>query len=300
MIARVEAPAIALATCREVPGLLDEEGELLRATLAARGARVDPAVWDDAGVDWAGYDLVVVRSTWDYPRRVAEFLAWSRRVAAVTALLNGPEPLGWSADKHYLAELAAAGVPIVPSAFLEPGAEGSHGFLDVEHVVKPTISAGSRDTLRLGPDDHDRSRAHARALLDAGRSVLVQPYLEEVDTVGETAVVAIDGVVSHAARKGALLSAGADLVEGLFAEEQMSACEVTVAEREVTDTVLGFLAERFPTAGPLLYARVDLLPSLDGPLVLECELAEPSLFLPYADGAADRFADAILARLPST
>ena len=36
--------------------------------LAARGVDASPAVWDDDGVDWAHFDLVVVRSTWDYPK----------------------------------------------------------------------------------------------------------------------------------------------------------------------------------------------------------------------------------------
>jgi hypothetical protein len=276
---------IALATCREVPGLLDEEGELLRDAVIARGVPCEPAVWDDDRVDWARYDLVVVRSTWDYPARRDAFLAWARSLRRVE---NDASTLAWTTDKHYLAELSA---PTVPSAFLEPGDDpaSGHPFDDVEHVVKPAVSAGSRDTLRVGPGE---GADHARRLLDAGRSVLVQPYLAEVDRVGETAVVAIDGVISHAVRKGAILTAGAGLVEGLYAEEDISAREPSPAERAVAEQVLAGLARP-------LYARVDLLPTVDGPVVLECELAEPSLFLQYAPGAVDRLADAILRRSPT-
>ncbi|MEJ2861267.1 ATP-grasp domain-containing protein [Actinomycetospora flava] len=283
---------VALATSREVPGLLDDEGRLLQERLRALGVDAEPAVWDDEHVAWASYDLVVVRSTWDYPARHAAFLAWADAVSRVTALHNPAPVLAWTTDKHYLLELAAAGLPVVPSAVLEPGHDpAAHPYRDVEHVVKPCVSAGSRDTLRCGPDEGTRSADHVAALLDAGRSVLVQPYLAAVDEVGETAVVAIDGVPSHAVRKAAILAPGGGLVEGLFAEEDISAREPSPVESAVAARVLEHLGT------PLLYARVDLLPGPEGPQVLEVELAEPSLFLDHAPGAADRLADAVVRRL---
>jgi glutathione synthase/RimK-type ligase-like ATP-grasp enzyme len=289
-------PRVALATCREVPGLLDDEGRLLQERLRARGVDAEPAVWDDADVAWSAFDLVVVRSTWDYPAHHDAFVAWAEAVGRVTALHNPAPVLAWSTDKHYLLELADAGLPVVPSAVVEPGDDpAAHPYGGVEHVVKPCVSAGSRDTLRCGADETERSAAHVRALLDAGRSVLVQPYLAAVDEVGETAVVAIDGTPSHAVRKGALLASGGGLVDGLFAAEDISAREPSPAEWAVAEQVLGHLAHHL--SGPLLYARVDLLPGPDGPQVLEVELAEPSLFLDHAPGAADRLADAVVRRL---
>ena len=289
-------PRIALATSREVPGLLDDEGVLLRDRLRARGLDAGPAVWDDPDVAWDGYDLVLVRSTWDYALRRTAFLAWAAEVAGRTRLHNPPAVLAWSTDKHYLLELADAGLPVVPSAIVEPGDDpGRHPFRGVEHVVKPCVSAGSKDTLRCGADEADRSSGHARALLDAGRPVLVQPYLAAVDEVGETAVVAIDGVASHAVRKGPLLARGAGLVDGLFAAEDITARDPSPAETEVAARVLEHVTGRAGRAP--LYARVDLLPGPDGPLVLEVELAEPSLFLEHADGAADRLAAAVARRL---
>ncbi|MFY0406688.1 ATP-grasp domain-containing protein [Solicola sp. PLA-1-18] len=282
---------IALATAREVADL-DDEGKLLASALRERGADVTAAVWDDAGVDWSGFDLVVVRSTWDYATRVAEFLAWAEDVEAVTGLANPLPLLRWTTDKHYLLDLADAGVPIVPSEFLEPGDDPTHGLLDVEHVVKPAVSAGSKDTLLLGAHEADRSRAHAARLLDEGRSVLVQPYVAEVDEAGETAVVTVDGDASHAIRKGAILQRGGDLVEGLFAPEDITAREPSDDEVAVAERALAAV----PGGVTPLYARVDLLPTPDGPVVLELEMAEPSLFLGFADGAADRLADAVLRR----
>lgn len=285
---------IGVATAADVPDL-DDEGRLLLAELRARGATVEPAVWD-ADVDWSAYDLVVVRSTWDYAERLPEFLAWADRTSAATTLLNPADVLRWNTDKRYLAELERAGIAIVPTQFLVPGEGPDHRYEDVEHVVKPVVSAGSRDTLRLGDHEVERSREHAGRLLAAGRPVMVQPYLHEVDEHGETAMLYVDGVLSHTMRKGPLLTPGMDLVTGLFAEEEMSPRDPSPAERELADAVLAALPGHLPA--DLLYARVDLLPSPDGPRLLELELTEPSLFLDHHPPAVAALADAILRRLP--
>lgn len=285
-------PRVALATAGEVPDL-DDEGRLLLGALRERGVDAHPAVWDDEGQDWAAYDLVLVRSTWDYAERVGDFLDWAARVASVTRLHNSLAHLRWTTDKHYLDELAAAGVPVVPSLFLEPDDGPDHRWLTVEHVVKPAVSAGSRSTIRVGDDDAERSLAHVRSLQAQGRSVLLQPYLPEVDTAGETAVVLLGDAVSHAIRKGPLLQRGAGPVEGLFAEEEISAREPSAEELRVAARAMEVVAGLGPTA----YARVDLLPTSDGPLVLEVELAEPSLFLDTAPGSAVRLADVVVAGL---
>ena len=282
---------IALATAREVAGL-DAEGQLLAAALRERGADVTAAVWDDPGVEWARFDLVVVRSTWDYATRVTEFLAWAEQVASRSRIENPLPLLRWTTDKHYLLDLERSGVPVVPSAFLEPGHDPAHALLGVEHVAKPAVSAGSKDTLRLGPEEQARSRAHVRSLLGQGRSVLLQPYLADVDEAGETAMVFLDGRFSHAVRKGALLQPGADLVAGMFAEEDIRPRDASPVEHSVADRAMRAL----PVTEPPLYARVDLLPTAEGPVVLELELAEPSLFLDHVPGSVERMAAAVLAR----
>ena len=284
---------IALASCAELPAL-DEEGQLLLAALRARGAKADPVVWDDDSADWAEYDLVVVRGTWDYVPQLERFLAWTGHVAEVSRLLNPAGVIRWNTDKRYLADLDRAGVPVVPTQFLEPGDGPDHRFGDVEHVVKPVVSAGSRDTLRLSPADAGRGLAHAAALLDAGRSVMVQPYLHEVDEHGETALLHLDGHFSHAMRKGPLLAPGMELVEDLYAEEEMSVREPSAAEREVAAAALAALPDGL--GEDLLYARVDLLPSPDGPRLLELELTEPSLFLDHHPPGVEALADAVLRR----
>ncbi len=282
-------PRIAIATASELPHL-DEDGPLLLDALARVAVDAEPTVWDDASVDWSGFDAVVVRSTWDYAPRRDAFVAWAHHVEAATRLLNPAAIIQWNTDKRYLGELAAAGIPTVPTRFVAPGdAVALPG--EGEFVVKPTVSAGSRDTARYDAAEHERARAHVAALHEAGRTAMVQPYLDAVDVAGETALLFIGGAFSHAIRKGPLLLPGEGFVEGLFAPEE-------IAPREAREEELA-LAQRVLAAAPgggeqLLYARVDLLPGPDGaPVLIELEVTEPSLFLEHAQGAADRLAAAI-------
>ncbi len=289
---------IALATAAEFPDL-DEDGPVLLAALAEEGIEAEPAVWSDPRVDWSAYDLVVVRSTWDYQDRHAEYLDWARRVAAATTLANSAEVLAWNTDKTYLRTLQQAGLPVVPTDWLEPG--DAFVVPEVgEYVVKPAVSAGSRDTNRYRSGDHDElAVAHATALLAAGRTVMVQPYLSQVDTYGETAMFFFGGAFSHAVRKGPLLTPAMELVSDAYKPETIEPREPTEAERDTAEQILDALAQVSPASRDLLvYSRVDLVPGPgDAPVLLELELTEPSMFLVH-DGtggtaSAQRFAAAI-------
>ena len=289
-------PHVLLASCAQARGLDDDEPLLLGA-LADAGATAAAADWADPTVDWAAADAVVVRSTWDYAPRRDEFLGWARRVEAVTPLHNPAAVLGWNTDKRYLAELAADGLAVVPTAWAaEPGElSAALGAWDGDVVVKPAVSAGARDTARFAAAEREAAGALAGRILDSGRAVMVQPYLTRLDGEGETGLVYLDGAYSHAFGKGALL-AGEPLGPGLFATETITARTATSAQRTVGDAVLAAVCERFGAVP--LYARVDLVPGEDGaPRVLEVELTEPSLNLPVAPGAAQRLAAAITARL---
>jgi len=272
-------PRVALVTCRAARGL-DEDMPPLLAAFDAVGASAEIVDWDDGEVDWARFDLALLRSAWDYTERLPQFLAWVERTAASTLLLNPPPVVRWNSDKHYLRDLSRAGVPVVPTTFIDS---------------KPAVGAGSRDARRHARADLDEIRAHLRPLLAAGRSMMLQPYLESVDREGETALIFIDGGFSHAIRKGPLLPSGAPSTTGLFAPEEITpripgADELAVAERAVAQVPVG----------GLLYARVDLIRDVAGhPRVLELEITEPSLFFAYSD-AAPRFVAAALARLAAS
>ena len=276
--------AVALATCAEVPEL-DEDGPALVAALRERGLEPAAALWDDPAVDWARFELVILRSTWDYAERRDEFLAWIERLPRV---LNPPAVVRWNTDKAYLGELAAAGVPVVPTAFVEPG--GALEPPPSRFVVKPRISAGGRNAASYEAHELELARRHLESLHAAGRAAMVQPYLEGVDVVGEAALVWLGGRYSHAVTKSALLRPGQAPGTELFLTETIAAREASPAERDTAERALAALPFG---RHALAYARVDLLPAADGPVVLEVELAEPSLFLGYEPAAADRFAHAI-------
>jgi len=222
-----------------------------------------------------------VRTTWDYAGRRDEFLAWA---AAVPRLLNPADVLTWNTDKRYLHELEAQGIPIVPTTWLSPG----DAFTPPGHayVVKPTVSAGARNAAAYAAG----APSHAGELLAAGRHVMVQPYIDGIDDQGETSLLFFDGRFSHAARKSAILTPGAGVRNDIDSRAFVTPAEATAQELALAEQVLAAVQH------DLLYARVDLLP---GPVLIELEVTEPSLFLRHGPGSAQRFARAVSARLRS-
>lgn len=297
----------ALATCTALPhGDPDDAG--LQAALAAHGVSAEWIAWDDPATDWAAFDLVVVRSPWDYPGRREEFIAWA---AGVPRIANPAAVLAWNTDKLYLDEMAAAGLPTVPTVFVAPGeapaADVVPGFGGgdggpAEVVVKPTVSAGARGAGRF--TTAAGARAHIATLHAEGATAMVQPYLPSVDGAGETGLLSFGGEFSHAFRKAAILRepgvatiidpvGGLPAAAAMFAKETITPREPDPEQHAVAAEILAFLAERF--GGELAYARIDLVPGPDGsPLLMEAELTEPSLYFGLAEGSVERFA-AVLA-----
>jgi hypothetical protein len=271
---------------------VDEDHAPLAAALEALGFVVEAPSWDDPQVDWRRYALVLPRATWNYTNDYPKFLRWLRQVAADSWLLNDEATIRWSTNKRYLLELAAAGLPSVAttvSASDEPWSPPAA----TEYVVKPAVGAGSRGARRFLASDERAARAHAAALHAEGREVITQPYLEDVDTYGETAMVYFEGRFSHSVRKGPLLTLAHSKDPDLFLAEKMTVRDASSGERALADRVLAWLAPRNP-----LYARVDLIRDGEGtPCILELELAEPSLFFNLAPGSASRLAAAIQLRL---
>lgn len=248
---------------------LDEDLPPLLAALPGSEA----VVWDDPSVRWDSYDLAVVRSTWDYVPRRDEFLAWAERVPR----LRNPAPiLRWNTDKRYLRDFG--GLPVVPTHFVEPGDPVEIPF-DGEVVVKPAIGAGAKDAARHAT--RESAAAHVRRL---GRTAMVQPYVREIEKHGEIGLIYVGGEFSHAMFKGPILRPDVKFVDGLYAAEEIRPRVPTREERALAEKIL----ERVP--GRVLYARIDLVP---GPMLLELEVTEPSLFHATAPGSAERFARAI-------
>lgn len=276
---------LCLVTCRAAERLDTDLpllcGELPEAVVVA---------WDDAAVDWSTFDVVVIRSTWDYHTRRHEFLEWATGVAAVAELWNPLSVIEWNTDKRYLATLSDEGVPIVPTTFLDAAEPIDPALLEGDVVVKPSVGAGSIGVFR---SDGDRSSAlrHVERLHAVGLTAMIQPYVSAVDDEGETGLVYLGGEFSHAFRKGPILANPVEFEGGLMAVETSEAHVATNRERALGDSVIALLPE---TA----YARVDLLPGPDGPSLLEVELTEPSLFLHHDPGAPARAASAFRNLLP--
>lgn len=277
---------------------LDEDLPPLLEAAGAVDLTVSVVDWHDDAVDWAGFELALVRSTWDYSDRRREFLDWAQRVDGLTRLVNPAPVLAWNTDKAYLAQLAAEGVAVVPTLVIRPG-DDDPADLDWpagEVVVKPAVSAGSRDTARYAAARRGRAVDHARSLLDADRAVVVQPYLGSVDHRGETALILLGGEYSHSICKGPLLREGDAPSRALFAPEHITARAAAPDELDAGRAVLDAMGRLAPLAGvrfPLAYVRVDLVRDDDGrPLVLEVEATEPSLFFEHQPAAAGRLLDA--------
>ena len=249
---------IALVTWRGLPELAADD-RLLRDALVRSGADARAVVWDDPDVDWRAFDAIVIRSTWDYHKRVDEFRAWIDSMDGLP-LWNPPAVLRRNLHKSYLLELQAQGVNIVPTLLVPRG----QGF-----IVKPAVSATAFRTERHETDC----------------DVLVQPFVPEIVDDGELSFVFFAGRFSHAVRKR--VASGEFRVQSDFggtAERFDAPPELIEQAGEITN----MLGEQW------LYARVDCVVR-DGRLMLmELEATEPSLFLDEA--AAERFADAITLR----
>jgi glutathione synthase/RimK-type ligase-like ATP-grasp enzyme len=270
---------------------VDPDLPLAAPALEAAGLRVDLARWDDPVVAWDDYDLAVVRCCWDYSWRRTEFLAWA---ASVPRLRNPVEVLSWNTDKTYLRDLERSGLPVVPTVW-DPTSAAQLPDAD-EWVVKPSVSAGSRDTARWATADD--AVQHASQLRAAGRTAMVQPYLPSVDHAGETAMLFLGGLFSHAVRKGPLLGRGEGVRQDRASRGDVRAVEPTPQQRAVAQGVFDAVPDLVPGAAPVLYARVDLVADSAGrPVLLELELAEPSLFLPEAPAAVPSLVHAVETQL---
>jgi hypothetical protein len=291
---------VAVACCRRTTTAAfddlypDFDAPLLCQALVELGASPTLVSWDDPRVDWSSFARVVISSTWDSVDHPVEYLAWARRVSEVSQLLNSVGVIEWNIDKKHQRDLAESGVPIVPTAWVEPGQRWEPP--PFEFVVKPAISAGGRETVRYraGAGDAAEACAHVQRLQEAGKTVMVQEYLRSVDVDGEIDLVFIDGSFSHAVHKLPALHLGEGVVDEPWTRMAWSGVILPNPEQlAVAVTAMSFVRERFHRR--LTYGRIDLVNDHQGdPVVLEAELIDPNLSLDMAPRAAHSLASAIL------
>lgn len=318
-------PTIAFVTDAAHPTL--HPGDTLAArALTAHGAEVLPVRWDDPAVAWGRFDLISLRTPWDYYRREGEFRAWLSQLAPLGARVKNPVPLvRWNMDKRYLADLARLGVPLPRTCWLSPAPQGETGApglsisgpdkLDAarfgsieglslaevleasgldEVVIKPSVSGNAYQTFRS-----NRAQAaadNARFLAQAQQMpLLVQAFVPEI-TRGEWSLIYFappggPAIHSHTIRKHP--ATGDFRVQSDYGGRVTPETPPALVEEVARRT----LAALPPLAEGWHYARVDLVESAQGPVLMELEMIEPELFFPYEEGAAARFADTLRAHL---
>ena len=280
---------IAYVSCKDLPEPDIDESPLVEG-LRAAGHDASVAGWDDDSVDWSRFDAILIRATWNYAWNLDAFRAWLGRVNAQTTLINPIATLEWNLHKGYLDELMRAGVPIVPTLFFETQQPASVASLCADRgwsriVIKPTVSAGSFGTrafdLRKG--ESDEAQAFFNEMIGR-REMMIQRYIPSVDSVGETALIVIDGQLTHAIEKRPRFD---DQDEQVHLRESISQEMRLIADQVVTAANMDHL-----------YARVDVIPDDDGSLMLsELEMLEPSLFFPFCDHAVEVFVRGVERRM---
>lgn len=287
-------PSVAFVTTTPEPIEYDADRPFLDRAAARLEIDTQWVSWRDPDVDWSRFDAVLIHSTWDYHEARDDFVHWAERVGAESRLHNPAPIVEWNSHKGYLIELDRWGVPTVPTVVVRADApESVASIASIAQraswdrlVLKPAIGAGALGASRWGADDPGAQEALTE-LLAAG-DVLVQPYLSEIEH-GETSVLVLGGEVTHAVGK---VPAGGDFRVQLHHGGRERQVDPTDAEVELALRAVDVVGRE---VAPVSYARVDCV-TVDGrPRLMELEVLEPSLFLPFAsEGAVDRLLAAIV------
>lgn len=298
-------PRLNLVTCAEFPNLQSDDEGLLDA-LSDRG--LDPHVvrWDDKSVDWSDSAAQVTRSVRDYPHRRKEYLQWAH---SVPRLLNHADIQEWNSDKHYLQELQKLGLKVVPTTWIEPDRGLSkhqvHSRFPAsgDFVVKPAVSSGGRDMGRYTANTvshRQKALAQAMDLLASGETVMVQRYIDEVDEHGEMSLVYINGLMSHAVKKRAMLHPAETREDEIYDEVILSQAGTEREWRwgeEIRRALHAYVRSRMGRDEQFLFNRIDIIEDgKGGYYVMEVSLVDALLYLKDTEGALDTFADGIAVR----
>lgn len=278
---------IYIATSSEhVDGI--SEDAMLRDCIEQVGHPCEIAPWDEWDVELSATDICVIRSTWNYTRTLAHFLTWCQRVSETAHLINSLDIIRWNSRKSYLSTLAASGVPVLPTRYINAGTpcdleEVRKGFGCHQIVIKPLIGAGARG-LSVYPSDLPNLRYSGTRQAKWPHDVMIQPLAPSVRTNGEWSLIYILGELQHAVQK---IPAMGDI-------RSQPEYNSTVVRADPPVAVLN-TAGAAVSAGPSsTYARIDVLQNTaTSSILMEAEYIEPQLFLPEAPETALAFAKAL-------
>ncbi len=290
-----------------VYGIVDRETTYLIEALKRRGVQSSVEAWDDPSVDWSRYDLSVNRTTSNYMLDPRKYLDWARRAEKETVIWNPRGVLEWNYHKGYLLKLQKEGVPVPPTIMInqdseEPLSRHLEGLDWGEFVVKPAVTAGSFG-LRRYKDASPEAEAHFRRLNREGYvqvapdgteyhcppcDTIVQEYQPEIEDAGESSLIYFGGAYSHAVIKK---PKGGDFRCHPMWGADMKTHKATRGELKVAEAALDAVGE------PTEYARIDILTTRRGPVIIEAELIEPNLFFDFFPQTVDSFAEHIVSSM---
>lgn len=270
--------------------VVKDEDVLLLDFLKEKGMDIHREVWTNPSVNWAEYDLILIKAPWDYHENITAFYSWLDKLKSLSIpLLNPYKIIKWNSDKHYLLDIAIAGLNIITTLFLEKNAKLQPEYLfrqlnSEKLIVKPCISAGAKNTFVLTPENFSIHQNKIEDLLK-NEALLVQPFIQEVETDGEWSFIFLDGKFSHSVLKKP--RSGDFRVQHTFG----GTIHLNKIEEEHIKTAKSFV-DRF--AKGCLYARVDGVLVNNEFLLMELELIEPFLFLSYNPLGFDNYYSALI------
>ncbi|WP_185289975.1 RimK family alpha-L-glutamate ligase [Chryseobacterium lactis] len=265
----------------------DEDAELI-SFLLNKGLNVVPTIWNDPETDWKSFEVVIIKSPWDYHNHLGEFLNWLEHLEELgVKVLNPVEIIRWNSDKHYLKSIAEKGLPVIPAEYLKKGSVFNDRFFDhfgaEKLVVKPCVSAGAQNTITVNRNDYNESSADIEQLLQE-QDYMVQPFVDEIKN-GEWSFLFFNGKYSHCSLKTPK--------QGDFRVQHYHGGSISYpVPYPLHIGQAGAYLKSLPQ--PVLYARVDGVLINNSFHLMELELIEPYLFLNGEDELQENYYQALM------
>ena len=258
---------------------------LIQNSLRRRGHNVEWLDWRRTDISWSKFDRIIIRSTWDYHLNPDDFLIAMSLIEKETELVNCFKLLQWNYDKRYLLRLNKQKIPTVatklitkpnPEILLQTCEEWNTNRL----IVKPTISASAFHTYMISMDQITNG---IDQFFNDVNEWIIQPFMEEIQTSGEISMMFANGQFTHAVKKKPRTG-------DFRVQEELGGTNQHILPGPVLLNFASSILSILPALP--IYARLDLLETKNGPIVMEVELIEPSLYLNHFVPAADKFAEA--------